>query len=446
MKLRNMLALLLCLALLPMAALADETTVTLRVYDWIDEETRSAFAQAYPGIALVMVDALPGSLQEALVSGEPLDVYAVSADDSFEELLRKGYAAPIENDALLARAQRLQPALQKLALRDGQLMAYPADLSLDTWTLDVTGWEDAGFAEADAPRTIGQFLAAFRQWQEEKSDDFAERYFFEGTLENFIRVLVNQYIAQEERAGQAFSFDTPAFRDALTLLEEHRALFAANAEKMDTLMNGEYTPMPLIYAYGMGYGYTALDDHIARPLAIPALTESETQSVRGQARFYMVSSRSAHPREAALLIDFLAQNAMVDTQYLLYQDMTQPLENPRFADLLSQRTAEKAQLTAQLKACKAEEKQALEDRLAWVESWLERQDEIRWIITEKDIALYQSLAQGLFIPTESLYLAAGSNSAQAIDSLISRFADGELQQAGFIDGLNQVCHLAYLEQ
>ena len=79
-------------------------------------------------------------------------------------------------------------------------MAYPADLSLDTWTLDVTGWEEAGFAEADAPRTIVQFLDAFQLWQDEKSDDFAHRCFFEGTLEDFIRVLANQYIAQAEQA------------------------------------------------------------------------------------------------------------------------------------------------------------------------------------------------------------------------------------------------------
>ncbi|MDY3279782.1 MAG: extracellular solute-binding protein [Eubacteriales bacterium] len=445
MKLQKLLALLLCLLLLPVAAPAEEE-VTLQVYDWISEETLDAFAQAHPGIRVSLVDSLPGSLQDALVSGADIDVYAVSADSSFEELLSKGYAAPLENDVLVARAQRLQPALRELVLREGQLMAYPADLSLDTWTLDVTGWEEAGFAEADAPRTIVQFLDAFQLWQDEKSDDFAHRCFFEGTLEDFIRVLANQYIAQAEQADQPVSFDTPAFRDALALLDQARPLFAANAEKMDALMNGEFTAMPLIYAYGMGYGYTMLDDHLARPLAIPALTDTDTPPVKGQTRLWVCSARSAHPREAAQLIDFLAQSALTDTQYALYQDMTKPLENPRFADLLAQRTAEKAQLTAQLQSCKAEEKQALEDRLAWVESWLGRQDEIRWIITEKDIALYQSLVRGLFVPTQSHYLADGSNSAAAIDGLITRFADGETQAEGFIDGLNQICRLAYLEQ
>ena len=81
-----------------------------------------------------------------------------------------------------------------------------------------------------------------------------------------------------------------------------------------------------------------------------------------------------------------------------------------------------------------------------MESWLGRQDEIRWIITEKDIALYQSLVRGLFVPTQSHYLADGSNSAAAIDGLITRFADVETQAEGFIDGLNQICRLAYLEQ
>ncbi len=446
MKWNKILSLLLCLLLLPLTAAQATETITLRVYDWLDEQTLKDFAEKYPHIQIEQVENLSGTLQESIVSGAPIDVYAVSANGSYEEILRKGYAAPLENNRLLTQANRLLPALQSLVMRDEQLMAFPSSLSLDTWTLDVTGWEEAGYAEADAPQTIAQFLSFFADWQENKNDNFADRYFFEGSFADLIRVLITQYIAAEEQENQAVSFDNAVFRDGLALLDEARPLFQANTEKMNVLMEGEFTPMPLIYAYNMSYGYTGLDDHTARPLAIPALDASTGSATQGTARVWFISAHSQHPKEAALLIDYLAENTHIQTQYMLYQDMTSPLENERFPALLTQRTEEKKQLMEQIKICRAEEKQALEERLSWVEEWLARQDEVRWAISQKDIDLHQSLTPGLFIPTESLCLAQGSNSAAAIDTLIERFADDELSTSSFIEELDRVCRLAFGEQ
>lgn len=446
MKWNRILSLLLCLLLLPLTAAQASETITLRVYDWLDEQTLKEFSEKYPYIQIEQVENLSGTLQESIVSGAPIDVYAVSANGSYAEILRKGYAAPLENDALLAKANRLLPALQSLIMQDGHLMAFPSSLSLNTWTLDVTGWEEAGYAEADAPQTIAQFLSFFADWQENKNDDFADRYFFEGSFDDLIRALMTQYIAAAEQENQAVSFDNAAFRDGLALLDEARPLFQANTEKMNALMEGEFTPMPLIYAYNMSYGYTGLDDHTARPLAIPALDADTGSATQGTARLWFVSANSQHPREAALLIDYLSENARIQTQYELYQDMTSPLENERFPALLSQRMEEKEQLKKQIESSKEEEKQALEERLSWVEDWLGRQDEVRWSISQKDIDLHQSLTSGLFIPTESLCLAQGSNSAAAIDTLIERFAAGELTASSFIEELDRVCRLAFGEQ
>ena len=443
---KKLLIALLLLMLLPLAAPAEET-VLLHTTAWLDDNTLTEFTQAYPHIRVEMVESV-NSIQESVLSGAEIDVYQVEAAGAYEEILKKGYAAALENEALSAKAERLVPALKEIVFQDGKLLAFPAYLTLNTWTLDETAWLEAGFTLEEVPATLAQFLACFEKWQDDLAQDYADRYFFEGgSLAYLTRVLVRQYLAANESDTAAVSFDTPAFRETLAQLEQARPLFDRDAEQMQAIVNGEMEGgFPLIYNYGMSYGYTGLDSHIARPLAIPALQANAEPFTEGEASLYFVSARSAHPQEAALFINFLADKMNIETQYGLYSDCDQPVENPNFPALKERFTQELEEKRTQLQSCKPAEKQELEDRIAWLESWMTRQDEIRWVITQKDIDLHFSLTKNLRIPTDSLYLAQDSNCYSTLTGLISRFSAGEISADAFITEMDRTCSLAFLEQ
>lgn len=443
---KKALVLLLCLLLLPLTAPAEEA-VTLRVNDWIDEGTLAAFT-AETGVQVELAEALSGTLQDSIVSGENIDVYTVYSSGAYRDILDKGYAQPIESDALREKSEALLPALREILFQGEALMAYPSQLELKAWTLDETGWQAAGFTLEQVPETLADFLACFARWQEEGSAECPDRYFFEGgSLEYLTEVIVRQYIAENESPAAAVDFDTPAFRAALEQLSAARPLFDQDAARMEAVQNGESDAFPLIYNYTMSYGYTFLDENRARPMPIPALTAGETPFVEAEARLYFISARSKHPQEAAALIAFLAEHSNASTQYEMYSaDSVSPLENAGFPALLEKNTQELAQLKQEISACKPEEKQQKEERIAWLESWLERQDEIRWIISPEDIALRRALTRRVAVPGKSLYLAGGANCAEALSTAIARFAANELTADQLISEMNRTCALAFKEQ
>ena len=444
-KAQKLLMLLLILLLIPLAAPAEETVI-LRTTEWLPQDILAQFTQVYPHIQVETVDSA-NSIQESILSGAEIDILSVEAAGAYEEILKKGYALPLENDDLLAKAERLLPALKEIIFQDGRLMAFPSQFSLVTWTLDETAWQEAGFSLEEIPKTLDQFLACFEKWQDDLAAECPDRYFFEGgSLQYLTQVLVRQYIAAHESVDAAVSFDTPAFREALAQLEQARTLFDQDESQMQAIVNGEIEGFPLIYNYAMSYGYTSLDSHRARPLAIPALQADTEPFTEGEVWLYFVSARSKHPREAALLINFLADNLYTETQYSIYADCVQPLENPNFPTLKERFAGELEEKRALLKTCKPEEKQALEDRVAWLESWMAREDEIRWTITQEDIDLHFSLTKNLRIPTKSLYLASDSNCYSTLIGLISRFSAGEMTADNFIAEMNRTCSLAFLEQ
>lgn len=444
---KKALALLLCLLLLPLTAPAEEG-VTLRVNDWIDEDVLAAFT-AETGVRVELAENLAGTLQDSIVSGENIDIYTVYSSGAYRDILEKGYASPIESDALLEKSRALLPALREILFQGEALMAYPSQLELKAWTLDETGWQAAGFTLEQIPETLADFLACFARWQEEGSAECPDRYFFEGgSLEYLVEVIVRQYIVENESPAAAVDFDDPAFRAALEQLSAARPLFAQDAERMEAVQNGELEAFPLIYNYTMSYGYTSLDSNRARPMPIPALTAGEAPFVEAEARLYFISARSQHPKEAAAFIAFLAEHpGSIQTEYELYSaDSVSPLENASFPALLEKNTRELARLKQELPTCKPEEKQQKEERIAWLEGWMGRQDEIRWIISPEDIALRRALTRRVAVPGKSLYLAGGANCAETLSTLISRFAAGELSPDQLISEMNRTCALAFKEQ
>ena len=127
-------------------------------------------------------------------------------------------------------------------------------------------------------------------------------------------------------------------------------------------------------------------------------------------------------------------------------DSVSPLENASFPALLEKNTQELARLKQELPTCKPEEKQQKEERIAWLEGWMGRQDEIRWIISPEDIALRRALTRRVAVPGKSLYLAGGANCAETLSTLIARFAAGELSPDQLISEMNHTCALAFKEQ
>ena len=163
---KKLLMLCLCLALLCGAVPAQGEETELRVLTYyLNDEWVQGFEQAHPGARVIVDDSM--SVQDALVTGLPVYVIVTATDTSFADMVQKGYVRPLEDQALAARFQRLLPPLRQALTVSGQPYGFPSGLLLETWTLNVTPYEEVGFQDADAPATVAAFLDQLRLWIED---------------------------------------------------------------------------------------------------------------------------------------------------------------------------------------------------------------------------------------------------------------------------------------
>lgn len=444
---KKLLMLCLCLALLCGAVPAQGEETELRVLTYyLNDEWVQGFEQAHPGVRVIVDDSM--SVQDALVTGLPVDVIVTATDTSFADMVQKGYVRPLEDQALAARFQRLLPPLRQALTVSGQPYGFPSGLLLETWTLNVTPYEEVGFQDADAPATVAAFLDQLRLWIEDLRAEHTGYFFCEGCdLPSMLRLFTRQYVMAHENADTALSFGTAEYRTFLSEMDGARDLFQENQADMDAVAEGLWDKWPLMYNYNQYFGYGYNDDSLVRSLQVPALSDEASPITEGRADVMTVSAGSAHPDLAEAFILYCAEHAEDVQQYALYADLTEPLPNPYFDQAAARQQENIDTLTRQLENCREEDREGLTTQLEDARERLARfTAESRYSITERDIALYASIVSHLTVPTGSLYLNGDSNCAAALDGYLERFADGELDADQLIAEMDRTCKLAFMEK
>lgn len=181
-------------------------------------EIRETFMAKHPGALLQLLD---GSVDAADVADRirggdsETDVFVVRVDAAFGTLIDKGFAIPLEDNAVIAAsAEKMFPVIRS-ALTDGQgrLVAYPDTVNVSTWGYNAELWPQH-FGGREMPATYRELFGMMREFLEKDDGD----YFFDVySYPAMVREVIDAYIASH---GDATTFNSPALRETLTLLAE----------------------------------------------------------------------------------------------------------------------------------------------------------------------------------------------------------------------------------
>jgi multiple sugar transport system substrate-binding protein len=127
---------------------AETDAVTAAVAAWSEESGVDATVQ--------VASDLNQELSQGFASGEPADVFYVSADQ-FQTYASNGSLHPYGSE--LQNADDFYPSLVDQFTYDDQLVCAPKDFSTLGLVINTTAWEAAGLTDADVPTTWDQLTA-----------------------------------------------------------------------------------------------------------------------------------------------------------------------------------------------------------------------------------------------------------------------------------------------
>jgi ABC-type glycerol-3-phosphate transport system substrate-binding protein len=365
------------------------------------------------------------------------DLYIVNSAGAYQDIREKGYAAPMNaNATLLAQAKEFYPAIQSALFEGDSLLAFPLNVSPDTWTLNRTVWEDLALGEY--PATFDAFFKAVEDWDEKYASDNPDYTLLEsheGFL-GFAALIVKQYLLQHETENAPVSFDDPAFREAAQAALSHR----------ETIDSQEGGPSPIIMTYNqyLGVGYNDSDEVISIPP--PALSENSPRMVKASMDLFILNPLSKNDEAALEFIAFYAGQMSETAKYALNASLDTPLRPVGFETAQQELKERVALLEAMLDKAAPEEKGDLQTMIDQDKKRYDLREREVWLITKESIGIYRELAQHLTVPLHTIFADnRGSQGDEAIEQVIRRFADGQLTVDQFVQELNAKALMMFRE-
>lgn len=176
--------------------------------------------------------------------------------------------------------------------------------------------------------------------------------------------------------------------------------------------------------------------------AVKSPVEEALEQLSPESRLVM-NPTSVHQEEAAKFMAFHLKNLDPLTAYLLDASRTEPLRPQNYETARKDLTGQIDTLNSQItlsddaEAKKAEELQALQQRLARLES--------SWRFSQEDIEIYQTIAAKVVVSTRTIYPMDSDVFSAIFDELTEQLAASSMSVDLFIRLLNEKTRIIFAE-
>lgn len=421
---------------------ANQTVLTLM--GDVSPDLMINFSIENPDIALVCTQSLNSNeLQQAAISGDSgIDLFILSAPGFFSAMKEKGYIASLNgNDALVADAKTLYPAIQEVIFDGDVLVGYPISINPHAWTVNDTQWKNLELGEC--PTNYEELFEKIALWLDEYADDYPEYTLSDMQqlgVGDLVLNIVEAYVAQMESKGEQVTFDTPAFRAILKSVQDHADLFSEDHNQWG---------MALLSSYSFGFGTSYADRDMMRMIIPPTVEAGETMLLNADVNILCVNTVSEQKNEAERFIEYYASHLANSTRYALHPEFNDSIESATYKSRVATLQEELEELKTRLETADEDKQYDLEEEIVQKQMTIEYVAENKWEISPESIEVYRSVAQNLNIPYESVLLSKESGGGyDIIRSVVYQhctesFNEGEIE--ALIAELNRVSTMIYME-
>lgn len=414
---------------------------TVKIMGQIDPTIAVAFTAENPDVSVVSdlgaTDFL--SIQSSMISGDAdIDLYIVNSSRSFAQVRDKGYAAPMnENEQLVSAGNAFYPAIAEELFRDGQLIAFPENYMADTWTLNKTVWDELDLGEF--PSTIEELYQALEMWEADYAVDHQNYTLLEsheGTF-GFVALLIKQYLLEHETSLNPVSFNDEGLKQALRATMDHR----------NTLDQIPEDKMPIIMTYPQyfGIGYNDSDQVIS--VAPPAISNDASRPIMATMELFILNPGSSRSDVALEFVEYYYSHKDAMFRYSLTPTLNEPVRPDNFETWKEETLSQISIFEDMLKTSSEENSSDIESMLEREQQYLQNIEKHSWDISTDSIEVYRELAQYIKVPTRTMFANdRGGQGDESTEQFIKLFIDARITLEQFIEKLDNLAKMIYLEQ
>ncbi len=417
---------------------ADRTVLTIK--GTADPQLVLEFSAAYPQMAVNIVERTDDmeDLQNSLIlSDDGIDLYLVTSDGLFSQVKAKGYTTALnESSILMEQVSHFYSWAQEVLMDGDHLIAVPASIELNYWTMNQTQWEALNLG--NFPETMEELFSLISVWQETEAEDHEDLCLFAclDGIEGVLKDLVRYYLLLNENEDSAVTFAQEDFRNLMETAMQYEEVFQSEGEQNPLLMN---------YAQYFGTGYN--DSDLVVSVCPPKLTSDSSKAVRGTMDLWIVNPASNNKQEAMLFLEFWVTHMDTEMRYRIDASCTEPVRSSSYEE--NKQTLESEMEAIQQEVEKETDetsRQDLQDQLEIKNKRLNALEQNSWIVSAEDLAIYQQIAPYVRIPLGTIYPDDDSASAAAIDEIIERYASGQISIDDFVGLLDEKARMIFGER
>ena len=482
---RKLLSFLMIWMMLPCIALGDALQIDM---PGLHPEDEAAFLTDHPGLSIAYgqhgLFSTGNDLYAALLTGQmAYDIFTErNVYMDYRQTMARGYCLDLSSSEVIQQAiQRMLPAVAQQVMMDGRVYGLPTGVQFDLLYADETVFEQLGYDATDVPKTCGEFLTFLEAWViRQDADPEAVQVFgnWDYTVYDanaytveLARLLLEEAIRQQQAAGETLSFSDPMLLDALTRVRQIGQALARVEPPSASVSAGEWrTNQPALFVrYDLNPWGRIADWGVSlrmrkeQPFTLPVMMQVT-----------MVSASTTQPEAALAYMEAIAAGKPYIAEHaaFLYQDVDCVVN-----DAWAEQVAYLAQMVAMLEGIAAdpaapmgalvedsmlsstdhenfvywyaaahqeEQQDAVERMLARCRTQLANAEAERYIVSPAQVADYRQCAEYLSFPVPSVF-TPGSVHAQTFNSLLERFAAGQMDAAQLLGELDRLAQMYALE-
>lgn len=418
-----------------------------------------AFSSGHPNVSVLLnaEDLSTAQIAQRIRNGDTqTDIFQIMVNSSFRDFLDKGYAASLSDSTALSEdMDRLYPALRS-ALTDvnGRPMAYPVQMLINLWQVDLTLWESY-FGKEPVPSTFSSFFSTMLRFEEEHGTQ-GDAYFVQDfDYTQMVELVLSTYIQSYSSEDQPLVFSLPVLQETMEILAQIQELRlsrnqgSANEGAMH-LTDQELTPC-LFTPFGGGNLLMSSGNSQANPwqTLLPFTFEDGSSPViRAYLSVMVVNPNS---KRQVLARQFLEGALSMELNpvlfYSIHPEADQPLPKPgaqeRVQALKERREIlKKAIAEGDMSQNPPAELPDMKEELINVEQLLADQSIILWLIPPEGLEDYRRVAPFIRFFETSTYTILDEGPAQdEFQKLIRRYCQGMLPLSDFLGKLETMMRM-----
>lgn len=427
---------------------------TLRIYDGSYDNSVAqafyAFANGHGEVSTVLSRdySSQNSLVEDMMNrSDDIDVYVISADSAdYQAVFDRGYMAELtENEELRAVAERMYPAMREALSIDGELCAMPVSCYFWLPFVNREAMEKLGLEMEDIPTNWDDFLDFLVELEDRLPEDGSIRLFdsYQSDVESRRSVFDRIFASYQQLLKKdPDAVSTEQMAALLQKLErvDFRALGQPSEEEVQ---NEEFfdDDGTVYYLFEMNMVTTIESITNMQPMVM-SLTADTPRMLVTSATVAFVNPFSKNRELALEYIEGLAENLPDSTEYVIFADKSEPVENRYYQDNITQMQESIDRLQAEYASAEDADRQALEEAIANAEENLKDYEQYRYSITEEDIAWLKQYADALTLQGNNWLYSDNSGDAY---QLVQQYCEGQLDARKLMDEIGRKIRMMMME-